>query len=329
MKKIIKLLAFQFSLILFSCTQNTPNVFIKKVVEDNDSAQWQVISDVNDNISNTVGRILRLNKDTSFFDFELQTVFCKKNQDTTIIYFQRGFGPVSIFTIKIINNRFKLKFVEINETLVNSYTIVSQKLSLDQRENKIGDSINIHLECNAFFHNSKINKNDTIIIIGNFTTKIHGENYNFDSFKLELDSLKMLKLLKTERPDTIFEINFTRCGLRKIPKELENFKNLHYLTLDMNDLSDENFILFEKLPNLKLISLSRCNITVFPFKILNLLKIEEIDLTHNLITKIPDEVYTKKNLKVIDLSYNKLLDSTKVKLDNKGRIKKINLDGTN
>jgi len=170
--------------------------------------------------------------------------------------------------------------------------------------------------------------NDTIKISGNFKIKIHKDNYNYDSLKFEIDSLTMLKILKTERPDTIFEINFARCGLRKIPKELENFKNLQYLTLDINDLSDENFILLEKLPNLKLISLSRCNIAIFPLKILNLRKIEEIDLTHNLITKVPYEIYNKKNLKVINLSYNKLLDSTKVKLDNKGRIKEISLGGT-
>lgn len=239
------------------------------------------------------------------FQFNQKNCFSKKNGDTVILNLVRGVGPVDYLSIRVVNRKFLMIYSIEGERYSSKFVNLRASLFFCPDEITLNDSITFYINYKGVFYKESENT-DTVQIEGKFKAKIHGENYNYETYKFERDSLKMISLLNENGIDTIREINFSRCGLKLLPEEVSKFKNLEYLTLDLNDLSQEDFRILVKLRKLKYLSVKRCNIEVFPKSLLEISSLEELDISNNEIDFIPNKILFMKNLQTLNIRRNKL-----------------------
>lgn len=133
-------------------------------------------------------------------------------------------------------------------------------------------------------------------------------------------------------------LDFAKYGkINSIPKEINTFKNLKYLSFrglpleslpdeigDLTDLEELNleFTRLEILPatigklkKLKILTLYYSKLTELPDEIGNLTSLEELDLGDNLILKLPSSIGKLRNLKKLVLRRNPLQNIPKEILD--------------
>ncbi|MFH0733038.1 MAG: COR domain-containing protein [bacterium] len=137
---------------------------------------------------------------------------------------------------------------------------------------------------------------------------------------------EVLKIINEAKITNAKELNLSKCGLKELPEELFELKNLSKLNLYRNNLTDIGYIkelknlttldlsnnglkdvsYIKELKNLTYLTLSRNSLTDISFiKGLNNLTI--LDLSGNYIIDV-SYIRELKNLTTLDLSYNKLTD---------------------
>jgi len=255
------------------------------------------------------------------FRFNHLECFSKKVGDTIILNLLRGFGPVDYVSIRVINHQFLIDYSRENEGYSSKFNTLTTSMFYCPDNIIPNDTANFNITYKGICA-TEFGTTDTAKIEGNFKAKIHGISYDYETYRFERDSLKMVDLMNQRGIDTIKEVNFSRCGLRYLPAEISKFNNLEYLTLNLNDLSQEDFHLLGTLKKLKYLSIQRCNITIFPKFLVELSCLEELNISTNKITFIPSKILSMKNIKTLDVHGNKGL---RIEVLNKNNTQKIKI----
>ena len=265
-------------------------------------------------------------------------------------YLNNGF-PVKLTSTQMLNilkkcDISKLEKLKISECMQGS----------DELWEKVSEFTNLKM-LNLFHCNypgkifSKL-KNLKILELESFvnerTVTIPGEIF-------EISDLKILKICGSSAESLPKEIAQLRnlksleisyCDLKSLPKEIEELKNLKYFQARACELADVP-IDFSQLPRLKLLSFRNNKLTQLPKGTDH---IEHIDLSENLwsaapaqllqkkdrtelslaksnLTSIPKEVFEMKQLRVLDLSWNKQLTSLPPEIGNLENLEYLDCSG--
>lgn len=110
-----------------------------------------------------------------------------------------------------------------------------------------------------------------------------------------------LEELKTASIDSVIAIDLKKMNLTQLPEVLFQFKNLQYLNLSKNKLTDINGV--ENFPHLRYLNVEKNKLEYFPVSICQLIEIETLILNRNNFETIPPCIEQCQKLKVIDLWY--------------------------
>ena len=155
-----------------------------------------------------------------------------------------------------------------------------------------------HLRNNYYMkiNNNKSNNNINKITQLNRNSPLF--NYIKNNCELVINNTELMEIPFNEIQNSIPENFLTSIDLsgNQIEQGLENFKNILYL-----------------LNNLKILSLAKNNINYFPIILLHLPSLEELNLSRNALTNFPSENMDRNNtmnitqsLQILDLSNNKI-----------------------
>lgn len=298
MKKLMLFLALPF---FTNCSRETENPAVEK---EAGLLKWDTLITICDSLNLPKQNSLIIHYNNEEFRFNYLDCFSKKVGDTIILNLVRGFGPVDYLSIRVVDSQFTIDYSREGERYSSKFNKLKASMFFCPDKITFNDTTNFYVTYKGIW-SKETGSTDTVEIKGNFKAKIHGINYDYETYRFERDSLKMVRLMNQEDVDTIKELNFSRCGLKYLPIEISKFNNLEYLTLDLNDLSMENFRLLVKLKKLKYLSIQRCNISTFPNFLLEISSLEELNISSNKIVFIPKEILVKENMQTLDIRGNK------------------------
>lgn len=157
---------------------------------------------------------------------------------------------------------------------------------------------------------------------------------------LSLDTMQGFTSLQEaiKNPDAVFKLVLRKQHLKSFPKEILQFKNLQYLDISKNsisELSDSIYVLTNlqyfacsktglkrlpkeigKLSNLLYLNFNQNDLESLPPQIGNLEKLEILDLWSNNFDEYPSTLSGLKSLKVIDLRNILISDEVQTNLQN-------------
>lgn len=139
---------------------------------------------------------------------------------------------------------------------------------------------------------------------------------------------KLDTLLKVK--DKVAHLNLSKLELKELPKEVLEFKNLISLNISWNNFKDK-IKLFEdlsKLPNLKILSVGKCNLISLPDNIAQLNNIEVLIIYANGLRQINENVGKLKKLKLLDVSNNSLLKDLPKSISELRCLKRLDVAGS-
>ncbi|WP_179004487.1 leucine-rich repeat domain-containing protein [Winogradskyella forsetii] len=138
-----------------------------------------------------------------------------------------------------------------------------------------------------------------------------GKNYFRSELLEELAHLEKTEDLSSllDNNEEVYALNLRYSDLTELPKEIFQLVNLQSIDLSGNRFRDKEK-LFEdlsKLPNLKVLSLGRCNLRSLPDNITLLQNLEVLVIYVNGLREINENIGKLKRLKLLDLSNNSYL----------------------
>lgn len=104
-------------------------------------------------------------------------------------------------------------------------------------------------------------------------------------------------------PNDIYAFVAVRSKINLFPAELYGKKNLKYVILKENRLSN---IFLRDLPSLEYLDLSNNNLSTIQLDVVTVPNLKYLNLSGNRLRSIPKEILTLKNLELIDLSNNNI-----------------------
>ena len=108
-----------------------------------------------------------------------------------------------------------------------------------------------------------------------------------------------LSELATATVDSVFAIDLKKMNLTELPDDIFKFKNIMYLDLSKNKLTQTNGL--EHFKQLRYLNLEKNKFEYFPFPICQLTELETLILNRNNISVIPVCIEYCQNLKYLDL----------------------------
>jgi len=99
----------------------------------------------------------------------------------------------------------------------------------------------------------------------------------------------------------LYYLNLTGLDLVELPAQLADLANLNELHLDTCRIEHENFE-FQRLPQLRKLSLGGGHIRQIPTTVFDCLQLEELNLSGTQINEIPSEIAKLQNLKFLNLA---------------------------
>jgi len=114
------------------------------------------------------------------------------------------------------------------------------------------------------------------------------------------DSVKFYSLeeVKNADPDSVFAISLKKSKLTKLPEELFRFKNLKYLDLEKNEISD--VLPIGEFKQLIYLNLGKNKLQNFPVSVCQLLFLEDLVVNRNEFSYVPPCISACKKLRRID-----------------------------
>lgn len=108
------------------------------------------------------------------------------------------------------------------------------------------------------------------------------------TFPTEVSSYKIYKSLEQamQYPDSVFSLDLSRKGIKTIPAEVYQLKNLVEFNVSRNKLK-EIPVEIGQLRNLKIFKASNNKIVSIPAEIGNLTQLQVLELNRNLIVSLP------------------------------------------
>jgi Leucine-rich repeat (LRR) protein len=127
------------------------------------------------------------------------------------------------------------------------------------------------------------------------------------------------------QPDQVYSLRLRKSKLKQLPEELRSFKNLVWLDLGKNKLSE----LPEWIADLPLqeLYLSRNRLTAIPPVVFKLTNLRVLALDQNKISVIPPEIGELVNLEVLDL-WDSEIESLPPEMKELVNLKKLDIRNT-
>lgn len=119
---------------------------------------------------------------------------------------------------------------------------------------------------------------------------------------------------------TLKNVSLSNTNLKELPAGFENLLQLKWLRLDDNPLSQS--LDFSKFERLETILLKNCGLTKLPL-LSNAGTITKIDLSHNKLTMLPENIISLRNVRTLCLHNNHL--SERPKLNELQHLEKLNI----
>lgn len=108
-----------------------------------------------------------------------------------------------------------------------------------------------------------------------------------------------LEELANASEDSVIAIDLKKMNLTSLPEEIYRFKNLQYLNLSKNRLSDLSGLTTFK--QLKYLNIEKNKLPYFPIAVCQLYEIETLILNRNAFETIPPCIEYCQKLKVLDI----------------------------
>jgi Leucine-rich repeat (LRR) protein len=149
-----------------------------------------------------------------------------------------------------------------------------------------------------------------------------------NSFEIQNNSIDEVQLrIRLYREKYEVSLDLSDLGLKKLPDEIKELKNIEYLNLSENSLTElPDFI--GTFSNLEYLDLSYNRLYELPAEIEKLAAIETLKLRCNEIKEIPKSIGKLTMLNTLDISYNHL-SSLPETINNLIHLKHCNIKGNN
>jgi SmpA / OmlA family/Leucine rich repeat len=261
----------------------------------------------------TVKYLVPANEEYWDLTFNPRDWYCTLRNDSLFFYYfkepQTGIsncgGAIPNLMIYVTKDRSELFHMAYGD-FESDYRNIAYKLTLNNKDFAIGDTIHANIYLKAIPIKNGYNfGNNTLIFSGKVKLKIRDSNFDRSHLYEEKRRAKFYDLLQ-QRPDTITKLFLVRCNFTKIPKELNQFKNLEKLLIIDDDLSNADFSVLLDLKKLKSLGFQNCKLNKVPPQIFKLHKLEVLNLFWNNLTYIPDKVYSLTLLKDLNIGSNNL-----------------------
>jgi uncharacterized protein YjbI with pentapeptide repeats len=189
-----------------------------------------------------------------------------------------------------------------------TYTTNKLRITLDKKILKPGDYVIAKIAYNSIgnLNDGHQLQYDTVDFSGIIRLKVRDTAFTAGDL-MEEDFKNRFYAETKQRPDTIKRlVLYTSKWLTDIPKEILLYTNLEELYLDGTDLSKANLERLCNLTHLKILDLSECNLSKIPACFSSLKQLEELGLSLNHLSSIPESIYELSNLKDLDIESNNL-----------------------
>jgi len=298
-------LNFLLLFLLFGCIDTSNNHDIKS-----DSA-LTVNYDSELRISNKDSLVLKSTRHRDYYSqiADSSNSYCQIINDTLILHLSTGQLEGAYFMdIRTAKDTAIIDFRLFDNYSKYTYTTNKLTITLDKKALRPGEYIIAKVAYNSIgnLNDGQQLQYDTVEFSGIIKLKIRDKAFTAEDL-MEEDFKNRFYVETKQRPDTIKRLFlYTSKWLTDIPKDILLYTNLEELYLGGTDLSKANLEILCNLTHLKVLDLSDCNLSKIPACFGSLIQLEELGISLNHLSSIPESIYELSNLKDLDIESNNL-----------------------